>query len=204
MEENKKLYQLESGEWALYPYLIACTDKGQQEQKYVDDIDYYETYEKLYDDFTIEKIEHLAYSDEQLERLAEIQEMKYKDFDEIYDYVMGGVVKDDSLIFATKVVTKLQAQLKTVSAATRKLINIDELTEEELTEIVDLYEPYDAEKEYQTGEVFRFEEKLYKAISTNTKEDKEALKPDELPDLYLDIAAEKKKVIELPNKELFK
>ena len=95
---------------------------------------------------------------------------------------------------------KLQANL----TATRKLINIDELTEEELTEIVDLYEPYNAEKEYQTGEVFRFEEKLYKAISTNTKEDKEALKPDELPDLYLDIAAEKKKVIELPNKELFK
>lgn len=204
MEENKKLYQLESGEWALYPYLITCTDKGQREQKYVDDIDYYEAYEKLYDDFAIEKTEHLSYSDEQIGRLAEIQEMKYKDFDEIYNYVMSGAVKDDSLIFATKVVTKLQAQLKTVSAATRKLINIDELTEEELTEIVDLYEPYNAEKEYQTGEVFRFEEKLYKAISTNTKEDKEALKPDELPDLYLDIAAEKKKVIELTNKELFK
>lgn len=99
--------------------------------------------------------------------------------------------------------TKLEANL----VATRKLINVDELTEDELSEIVDLYEPYNTGKKYKLGEVFRYDGKLYKAISTDKKqvaEDKEALKPDELPDLYLDIAAEKKKVIELPNKELFK
>ena len=102
MREKKELYQLENGEWALYPHLITCTDRGVQEQKYVDDLEYYEVYKELYDDFVIDSVQQITYTTEQLLRLGEVQELKYKDFDEIYDYVMNGNLKIDSKIFALK------------------------------------------------------------------------------------------------------
>lgn len=99
MEEKKELYQRENGEWVLYPCLITCTDKGVQEQKYTDDADYYTAFEKLYDDFTINNIQKISYTTEQLARVEEVQGMKYKDFDEIYDYVINGNINIGSEIF---------------------------------------------------------------------------------------------------------
>lgn len=124
MQEKKELYQRENGEWALYPYKITCTDRRLQEQKYTDDISYYETYEELYNDFTIDEVKQLAYSDEQRERLSEVQGFKYKDFDEIYDYVINGDVKEDSVIFAIKNVAKLKAENDLLEGTVMELTNI--------------------------------------------------------------------------------
>ena len=118
MQEKKELYQRENGEWALYPYKITCTDRGLQEQKYTDDISYYETYEELYNDFTIDEVKQLAYSDEQRERLSEVQGFKYKDFDEIYDYVINGNLIIDSKIFAVKISERNRADIDYISIMT--------------------------------------------------------------------------------------
>lgn len=111
MQEDRELYQREDREWALYPYLITCTDKGTQEQKYTDDVGYYDAFEELHDGFMIDEVQALSYSDEQIARLGEVQGMEYKDFDEIYDYVISGNLKIGSKIFAVKIAERNRADI---------------------------------------------------------------------------------------------
>jgi hypothetical protein len=72
--------------------------------------------------------------------------------------------------------------------ATRKLIRVDELTEAELIELIDLYEPYQLDRAYNVGDVFKYEEKLYKVIQPHTSQ--EDWLPNELPALYLNMMPE--------------
>lgn len=118
MQEMRELYQLEDGKWVLYPYLVTCTDNGVQEQKYIDDLEFYESYKELHDGFTIEDVQELTYTGEQLLRLNEIQGLSYKDYDEIYDYVMTGNIKTDSKIFAVKVAEQTRADIDYLSIMT--------------------------------------------------------------------------------------
>ncbi len=118
MNENKELYQHENGEWALYPHLITCTHKGIQEQKYTDDIDFYEVFEEMYDDFTIDEVKELSYSEEQLARLNEVRKLKYSDFDEIYNYVMEGTIKLDSKILTVKTIGQNRADIDYIAIMT--------------------------------------------------------------------------------------
>ena len=111
MQENKELYQRDSGESTLYPYLITCTDKGVQEQKYTDDVAYYDSYKKIHSDFIIDSVQQMTYTEEQLSRLDEIQGLKYKDFDEIYDYVINGHLRNGSKIFAAKIAERNRADI---------------------------------------------------------------------------------------------
>ncbi len=72
--------------------------------------------------------------------------------------------------------------------ATRKLIRVDELDENELLEMIDLYESYEIGKSYQTDDIFKYEGKLYKVIQEHTS--LENWIPSELPALYLNMMPE--------------
>ena len=69
--------------------------------------------------------------------------------------------------------------------ATRKLIRVDELSEEELFEMIDLYPQYKMDYPYMVGDIFKYEGKLYKVIQTHTSQLDWV--PDELPALYLNL-----------------
>ena len=72
--------------------------------------------------------------------------------------------------------------------ATRKLIRVDELSEDELSEMINLYENYQVGKLYKENEIFKYEGKLYKVIQEHTSQ--EDWIPSELPALYLSIMPE--------------
>ena len=72
--------------------------------------------------------------------------------------------------------------------ATRKLIRVDELSEEELLDIINLYESYQVNKLYKEDDIFKYEGKLYKVIQPHTSQ--EDWIPSELPALYLNIMPE--------------
>ena len=72
--------------------------------------------------------------------------------------------------------------------ATRKLIRIDELEEDELLGMIDLYESYEIGKSYQADDIFNYEGKLYKVIQEHTSQDDWI--PSELPALYLNMMPE--------------
>ena len=66
--------------------------------------------------------------------------------------------------------------------AVQKLIRIDELTEDELQEIISIFDEYKINHNYKSGDRFRYEEKLYEVVQTHTSQ--EDWKPNELPALY--------------------
>ena len=72
--------------------------------------------------------------------------------------------------------------------ATRKLIRVDELSEDELLDMIDLYESYEVDKLYKVGDIFKHEGKLYKVIQEHTS--LENWVPSELPALYLSMMPE--------------
>ena len=72
--------------------------------------------------------------------------------------------------------------------ATRKLIRVDELDENELLDMIDLYEGYQVDKQYKEDDIFKYEGKLYKVIQEHTS--LENWIPSELPALYLSMMPE--------------
>ena len=72
--------------------------------------------------------------------------------------------------------------------ATRKLIRVDELSEDELLGMIDLYESYQVDKLYKVDDIFKYEGKLYKVIQEHTS--LENWVPSELPALYLSMMPE--------------
>ena len=85
---------------------------------------------------------------------------------------------------ARKFRTRINANLQ----ATRKLIRVDDLSEEELFDMIDLYENYYTYHNYEVGEIFQYEGKLYKVLQEHTSQDNWI--PSELPALYLNIMPE--------------
>lgn len=118
MEERDKLYQNDNGEWRLYGHKIKCTQNGVQEEKLTDDIEFYEKFAEVNPDFVIDEVTTITYSEEQLARLGEVQGLGYKDFDEIYDYVLDGTIKSNSEIFAPKVVSQTRADTDYIAIMT--------------------------------------------------------------------------------------
>ena len=72
--------------------------------------------------------------------------------------------------------------------ATKKLIRVDELSKEELLDMIDLYENYEVGKFYKIDDIFKHENKLYKVIQEHTSQ--EDWIPSELPALYLNMMPE--------------
>ena len=72
--------------------------------------------------------------------------------------------------------------------ATRKLIRVDDLSDEELLGMIDLYENYEVGKFYKIDDIFKYESKLYKVIQEHTSQ-KDWI-PSELPALYLSMMPE--------------
>lgn len=72
--------------------------------------------------------------------------------------------------------------------ATRGLVRVDEISEEELVKIIDLYQQYKIGKTYVVDEIFKYEGRLYKVIQPHISQ--EDWLPNELPAIYLNLMPE--------------
>jgi hypothetical protein len=120
----KELYQKDNSEWALYPYIIRYTHKGEQVEQLTDDVEWFNKFADKWEDFTIDEVVELEYTQEQLDRLAEVQGIEAKHFNEIYDYVLNGNISVDSEVFAKK---KTQELAQSLTNAELALVEIYEL-----------------------------------------------------------------------------
>lgn len=75
-----------------------------------------------------------------------------------------------------------QIPIDPVKLALRKLVKVNDLTEEEINIMVDIYEPYEVGKAYKTGDVFKVEDKLYEVIREHTSQADWV--PSSIPTLY--------------------
>jgi len=111
MQEQKELYRQDNGMWGLYPYIINCTDNGVQEQKYDADKTFYEKMAEKRSNFILNEVIEIEYTPEQIIRLEEVQGIDYKHYDELYDYVINGIVRADSKIFTVRNIVKLDKSI---------------------------------------------------------------------------------------------
>ncbi|HZK00862.1 MAG TPA: carbohydrate-binding protein [Tissierellaceae bacterium] len=72
--------------------------------------------------------------------------------------------------------------------ATRGLVRVDEISEEELVEIIDLYPQYKIGRVYVVDEIFKYEGRLYKVIQLHISQ--EDWLPNELPAMYFNLMPE--------------
>lgn len=78
---------------------------------------------------------------------------------------------------------ELRSQIEANLTATRSMVRVDELSESELAEMVDLYPDYKRNHEYKIiGEVFKHNGKLYAIRQPHTTQDDWI--PADLPALY--------------------
>lgn len=78
---------------------------------------------------------------------------------------------------------ELRSQIEANLTATRSMIRIDELSESELAEMVDIYPDYKRNYEYKkAGEIFKHDGKLYAIKQPHTTQDD--WMPADLPALY--------------------
>lgn len=66
--------------------------------------------------------------------------------------------------------------------ATRQLVRVDDLTVEELQDIIGIYDRYILDHNYKTKDIFRFKGELFEVISDHTSQADWV--PNELPAIY--------------------
>lgn len=69
--------------------------------------------------------------------------------------------------------------------AAQQLMRLDELSAEELKDMVNLYDPYEVGKAYVVGDIVRFDSKLYRVVQEHMSQADWI--PNELPALYAEI-----------------
>ena len=124
MQEKIEIYQKDNGEWALYPYIVRYTHKEEKVEQLTDDVEWFNKFADKWEDFTIDEVVELEYTQEQLDRLAEVQGIETKHFDEIYDYIMDGNIRVDSDVFAKKNIARLRNENAMLEGTVMELANI--------------------------------------------------------------------------------
>lgn len=88
-------------------------------------------------------------------------------------------------------ISKIQAEnnqqqmiLESTRTALRSLVRVDELTTDELTAIIDLYEPYEVGRAYDYPDIVRYDGKLYQVREGQAHTSQADWAPPDLPALY--------------------
>lgn len=82
---------------ALAQFAVHYTDGEDSGTHYANNLDYYKAFEERWDSFTIDKIEELTYTDEQVARLEEVAHMP-EGYTEVYEsYVIDGVIDTEDM-----------------------------------------------------------------------------------------------------------
>lgn len=123
----------------------------------------------------------VSLTDDELKRLDIIKHIGSMSLEAVKDYVFNNQVIDDNLI-ELKAEVKAEAQLQKLA----KFIKWDELTTEEMMELVDDFKDYEVGAYYLAGDVFSKENQLYKVIQAHRSQ--EDWLPESTPALYLPIA----------------
>lgn len=105
-----------------------------------------------------------------------------------YTFLNTKVVKNYEIKRLDELPVGIDEELQAVKMAIKKLIRVDELSQEELDLMVNLYEPYVIDTLYLVDDIFRWRDNLYKVIQEHTSQ--EDWLPSELPALYLKVVPE--------------
>lgn len=153
---------------------------------YTEKITAYDDTDEPYLDKTGMMSADIDFGDEELKRLDIIKHIGSMSVEAVYDYVFNNQVIDDNLV-------ELKAEVKAEEQRQKltKFIRWDELTTEEMLDLVDDFKPYEVGAYYIPDNIFNYNGQLYKVLPNSENKGHTALenwKPDTTPALYLPIA----------------
>lgn len=123
----------------------------------------------------------IALTEEQLRRLETIKFISSMGVEDVQKYVFDNVVEDPDLV---EVHSEIKAE-ETMQKLAR-LIRWDEITTEEMLDLIDDFKEYVVDSFYVTGDIFSLNNQLYQVLQPHTSQ--EDWQPDQTPALYRAIA----------------
>jgi len=172
---------------------VIFTERGEQKEKYIgiEGEQWWNDLANKHEHINIVEIVEVNYTDKQLERFEKVKDI-IGDTGELEDYIENGNINPENekfkIIFLERENEELKSKVEANLTATRKMVRVDDLTPEELVELVDLYDGYKVDYAYSIGDVFKLDGKLYKIIQAHTSQSDWI--PKELPALYLELMPE--------------
>lgn len=123
----------------------------------------------------------IALTEEQLRRLETIKFVSSMGVEDVRKYVFDNTVEDIELI-------ELRSEIKAEETRQKliKLIRWDELTNEEMLDLIDDFKEYSVGSFYVVGDIFSLDNQLYQVLQAHTSQ--EDWMPDQTPALYKPIA----------------
>ena len=81
--------------------------------------------------------------------------------------------------------SEAELQVQSIRFAVQKLVRIDELSQEDISQLIMLYDKHEVDKDYKVGDILRYEGDIYRVVQGHKSQ--EDWKPNEVPALYTKI-----------------
>jgi len=123
----------------------------------------------------------IALIEEQLRRLETIKHIEAMGIEDVKNYVLNGEISDDYLVEMKQEVKAEETRQKLA-----RLIRWDELTTEEMKDLIDDFKEYRIGSFYVSGDIFNYNSQLYQVLQAHKSQ--EDWQPEQTPALYNPIA----------------
>lgn len=123
----------------------------------------------------------ITLDEEQLRRLETITFVSSMGVEDVRKYVFDNVVEDINLVDANQVIKAEESRQRLA-----RLIRWDELTTDEMLDLVDDFKEYSVGSFYIVGDIFALNNQLYQVLQAHTSQ--EDWEPNKTPALYKPIA----------------
>lgn len=102
MQENPILVHKDNGKWEMVSHKVKYAEHGITNESYTSNPDWYEKFAQIHDYFQLIEVVEMTYTDEQIERLHEVEEMTNLSDNVINNYVINGIIGEGLEIFALR------------------------------------------------------------------------------------------------------
>lgn len=157
--------------WKIFPKKI----------KYTQEVETFDMSEEPYQRFAEVRSEEVTLTDEQLRRFETIRHIESMGIDDVVAYVFEKKIEDPLLVDMQSEIVAEEIRQKLA-----RLIRWDEITTEEMLDLIDDFKEYAMGSFYVAGDIFSLNNQLYQVLQPHTSQ--EDWQPDQTPALYKAIA----------------
>ena len=166
---------------------VIFTERGEQKEKYIgiEGEQWWNDLANKHEHINIVEIVEVNYTDKQLERFEKVKDI-IGDTSELEDYIENGNINPENekfkIIFLERENEELKSKVEANLKATRKMVRVDDLTPEELIDIINIYQTWGSGLDVKVDEMYKYNGELFKVIQAHTTQSD--WQPDIVPALF--------------------
>ena len=169
---------------------VNYTERGETKEKYIglEGEQWWNDLANKHEHINIVEIVEVNYTDKQLERFEKVKDI-IGDTGELEDYIENGNINPENekfkIIFLERENEELKSKVEANLKATRKMVRVDDLTPEELIDIINIYQTWENGLDVKVDEMYKYNGELFKVIQAHTTQSD--WQPDIVPALFTKI-----------------